>query len=804
MPSHDGPITKLPLFTQVEGLAKLPGQDSSTHYAVISRLEPRPKGDGGRGYVVELLGGRRVRVLAWLSAGGRAFACDAPTAEPFAGDPIVSFALDPDRPGRGFGYLRPHDGDKPTTIAHFVQREGDGKVTLSRATRDLGSYADGFYDVGIALSTLFLACYHLPLQRGEELVTRTVEQVLDDLLRASYPDTLDALMYRGTAGENGRGPSPFERYAARSLERAGAEHVRAIAVAHSIELRRLGSTHMFWTSFDADELTADERDTLLAVEAVLNRLVLLARAFEVEHGVPARVNDLDEAGWERMATATLTSFIDAVPECLRACDEPNPFMRLDGVAAARGGEWDVRTRFALAAESLRLPFRLEYRFACDARGGVLAVDCALPAVNAFPQADEIARGQAQATYTVRLSALLAAVAFGSGVGLVRALVTCRGGDLSGPVLSAMAFGRQRFIMGTVPCLQAGDFTRVEAPASDLLAQVGCEECNIELSSVGALTPVKPIACSLPERLIPTGRDARPLPIDLAERLRADTVADLDVYGTDDDTLSGRYDEALKLIDTGDVQTAIGMLQDIIDTYEAAVALQGDERRPLYCSNMVGRVLVDRVSALEERFRKVPDSAYGARSVLTRIYREMGNWELAEQYAREMIDMAPTTVAPYHAQAMVFIAQDRFADAVEPLVTVLRFASERLDIAAVYYRLAFALWQAGDAKTGLACYAIVNPYSHFGSSAKEEAEDLMRGAGIGHMPTRDEARAQLRAAGIPIAPLDRLCEDILHVAARLIDEGLFDAAIPLVHSLTHLDVGPNGADVLAVVSASLRA
>lgn len=799
----NGPITKLPLFTQVEGLGKLPGQDPSAHYAVVSRLEPRPKGDDGRGYLVELLGGRSVRVLAWLSAGGRAFACDAPTAKAFTGDPRVSFALDSDTPGRGFGYLRLHDGDKPTIIAHFVQRERDGKVALSRASHDLGSYADGFYDVDTALSALFLACYYLPLQRGEELASRTVDDVLDGLLAVSYPDALDALIYRGTVGEDGHEPSPFERYAARSLEQAGATRVRVIAAAHDIELRRLGITRMFWTSFSLRELDSEERDTLLAIEAALNRLELIAKAYRGECGEPARVNNFDADSWERMAHATLTRFVDAAPACLRACDEDNPFMKLPGAAAARGGEWDVRTRFVSALELLLLPFRLEYQFDCDAQGGRLAVDCMLPAARAFPQADAAAREQARAAYAVRLSGLLAAAAFGSGVGIVSALVTCRAGSFDGTVLSSMLFGRQRFVMGAMPHVDSRGFTDQETDVENLLAYVGCEQVNVSLSPDGALTPVEPIALDFPQRSMPVARDTRPLPADLAERLRADTAVDLDVYGRDDDTLADRLAEARQALEAdGDTTSVAGMLQDVIDTYDAAAALQGDDRRPLYCSNMVARMLVDRVSKPDERFRKVPDSAYDARSLLSRIYRETGNGELAERYARELVDMAPTAPDSHHALAMVFIAQGRHADAVDPLVTALRFTFAPADVAAMYYRLAFAFWCAGDAKTGLACYAMVPPQGLFGDAAAEEIEDLMRTEGISRRPSYSEAKAQLRAAGIPIAPLDQVREDVLHVTTRLVDGGFFSVAAPLVQCIARMDMGPNGADVLASVAASL--
>ena len=41
-------------------------------------------------------------------------------------------------------------------------------------------------------------------------------------------------------------------------------------------------------------------------------------------------------------------------------------------------------RFAQACETMRLPFRMEYRFDADAAGGTVAVECSVPQPEAFP------------------------------------------------------------------------------------------------------------------------------------------------------------------------------------------------------------------------------------------------------------------------------------------------------------------------------------------------------------------------------------------------------------------------------------
>ena len=68
---------------------------------------------------------------------------------------------------------------------------------------------------------------------------------------------------------------------------------------------------------------------------------------------------------------------------IEASEEDNPYCTYLPASPMRGGEWDVRTRFLRACESLRLPFRLEYRFDCHADGGALNVRFGLPPLRAL-------------------------------------------------------------------------------------------------------------------------------------------------------------------------------------------------------------------------------------------------------------------------------------------------------------------------------------------------------------------------------------------------------------------------------------
>lgn len=802
-------IIKLPLFAKTEDLLKLPGQSSDASYAIVPALTPKPE-ENGHGYLVQKMGGRNVRVLAWLGMGGCAYACDAPVSTLPERDPEINFSIDNRDAGTGFVQVCMRPGAGATIVSRFTQRQPDGQLTFVASQCDLGPYGKNYYDLNIALAVTFLSFYWLPSERGESNPWRTAADVLAELRRSSYPDALDALMYQGMA-PNGNG-SAFERFAARELASAGAERVRTIAAQHSVELRRLASTGLFWTAYDSNDMNEDETDTLQAVEGVLNRLVLMDRALTEDKGSSPSLSVLDEEACRAGSASTLTEFLGAAPKQIRACDEANPFASMRGTTCARGGEWDIRTRFAAAAEHLRVPFNFFYTFDCDARVGVLSVDASIPCERAFPAGELGSTAEAQAAYALRFAALLASVAFGSGVGIVRAVVTIHERMAEGPVLCSFAFSRQMYTMQTVVRIKARELQDASMPPAELLVLLDAPEAHVVFNAAGGLDEVEPVQAGIAERPGSIAEDTRPLPEELRRLYAADTVADLDILDTSDDTLRERFNEVMNRVVDGDTSVA-GDLADIVAAYDAADALQGDERRPLYCANMVSRIMaadslgpatgdveLDR-DAL--RFRKIPDTAYDARHALVRLLRERGNGEDALRLAQELVHLAPATFSAWHALAQVYIDADRLQEATAPLVHSLLTVSVPGDIAVAYYRLGFLYWQTGNAPLGLACYTLVDPRSQFGQAAQEEMNDLMQREHIGRAPTREEAEAMLRAEGVPIAPVKAVCESAVHAAIALVDAGFTRAAEHIVLFLTTLDLGPNSCDVLNAVVRSLR-
>lgn len=788
-------LFKLPLFAKTQQLQSIPGEDAKRVFMITEAIKPQP--EKSMGYLVEQVSGRQVRIHAWLAIGGAIFTCDEPIAARPERNPDAGMAKDDD--GGIFFFVRAEG--RPVKAAHFTQREKDGRLTVSSSMNDLGPYGTGSHDIDVMGAACYLTQWMLPREHGESMPTLTVADILDTLLESSYPDALDALVYRGGK----EGASGFERYASRSLAQAGAEFVRPIAATHDIDIRRLSSTGLFWTGCDKRELTDEQVDTIQAVEGALNRLAFVEHCLG-EDSSPM-VGGLTEGACERAALSSLCSFASVAEHLMRGCDRKSDYMELAGAQASRGGEWDLRTRFAVAAEGLRAPFNFDYAFNCDAASGVFAVQATVPVAGAFPFQSEAERNDARAAYSLRLAMTLAAVAFGAGVGVVRAIVTVRERNIDGPAIVSLEFSRQLFTMQLMPALQSGAILEASLSPGELIEAFSPRELHMETGELSALLPVEPIEAPLPDRSIKMAEDTRPLPASLVEPLRADLVCDLDIFDTGDDPLRDRYREISDRVREASAPEeeapVASELADLIAAYDAAEMLEESAARPLYCVNMISRIIVSgHDDGPQTRFRKIPDTMFDARSMLCRIYREQGNLEDAIRLGEELVRLAPTSFTAYHSLALALREADRMEDAVRALLDGLTVAADPTDIACAYYRLGFYFWQGGDPSLSLACYAMVKPGTYFYGEAQSEMQELMQQSHLSRRPDLDEARALLRADGVPVAPVPQLGEMAAKAGIALVDAGMFDAAHSLVHFLSSLDIAPNSFDVLASVRRSL--
>lgn len=215
---------------------------------------------------------------------------------------------------------------------------------------------------------------------------RTTRDALAEFTATPLPDAIDGLLFRVSMADptDPTSSSGFDAYAARLLSEAEAPSLRAIAVEHPVELRRLNTTGLFWSIFDDSTISAGNRGTILRIESVLDRLALISKALEGDEGT-AFVSATTEGACSELDWQVLRSIANDANDYLTAAERDNKLDTQYGTTGTRGGNWDLSTRLAAACEAMVLPFRLEYRFACDAGTGTIVASVSLPTPDVFPK-----------------------------------------------------------------------------------------------------------------------------------------------------------------------------------------------------------------------------------------------------------------------------------------------------------------------------------------------------------------------------------------------------------------------------------
>lgn len=824
---QDPAVIKLPLFSKTSKLAAIPGQSEGVTYGVVWDACRNP--EHGFGYVAELLPGRRARLLAWLAADGKVYSCDRPLTGLAGLRPSLELVQWQDRKGQGaIRVPDPNGGGQPVIVGEY-QTTWDQRYGFVNPTRDPGRFfLTRNWELRYFLAVSWLTFVHIPQTQGIAAGTGggRIGEVILDLLDGPLPDALDALIWRGTTQQGQT--SGFERFAARQLVEAGAADVRAIAAEHNVTLVRLGSTSLFWLRFD-DDVSPGQRATLLAVEAALNRLWFVEWAAGAADGGTGMLHAFDERFCAQAAQGALREIsrnAGAVAQRERA---DNPYRTIRGAEGARGGIWDVSTRFVDTCERLKLPFRLEYRFDTDLDAGVMAVRFTVPSANAFPASRMGERGwydaragrpACAAAYAIRLAGLMAQVAFASSVRVMAVDVTAHEDGLAGRPLLSLGFDRTPFLMEALPPLKDG---RLDNPIfdDDPLAVLNVlKPARHAVRFAGdrglcEITPL-PVHASLAVKRQEVWRDRRPLPEPLRGLLRADTVAELDVMH--DDAVVGD-DEVRAILEENEESPLIASVQlEAVLSRIGEIGLDERGRLPLYCAYPMARLIVSLDSAVgagsvlpdaeplrsaDTRYWKAPDAAYGAHLWLSRFARQEGDADRGLAEALQCLSLAPTTARAYIEVAVCHAEQEQYAQAAETLTQGLRVALLPGDFLYMYYRLAYALWRIGRTNEAVACYTMVlrEPNTALAETARGELAELRQQIDDTRPPMAvAEAEQVLHAANIPVSPTEAALDAMAAAAV-----GLTDAGVPMVaHDAVWLmSRHMRNSDVYDSMAASLR-
>lgn len=824
---QDPAVIKLPLFSKTSKLAAIPGRPEGVTYAVVWDACRDP--EDGFGYVAELLPGRRARVLAWLGAGGKVYSCDRPLSSLAGLRPSLELVQWQDRKGQGaIRVPDPNGGGQPVIVGEY-QTTWDQRYGFVNPTRDPGRFfLTRNWELRYFLAVSWLTFVHIPQTQGIAAGTGggRIGEVILGLLDGPLPDALDALIWRGTT-QQGQA-SGFERFAARQLVEAGAADVRAIAAEHNVTLVRLGSTSLFWLRFD-DDVSPEQRATLLAVEAALNRLWFVEWAAGAADGGTGMLQAFDELFCVQAAQGALREISRNAVAVAQRERADNPYRTIRGAEGARGGIWDVSTRFVDTCERLKLPFRLEYRFDTDLDAGVMAVRFTVPSANAFPSSRMGERGwydaragrpACAAAYAIRLAGLMAQVAFASSVRVMAVDVTAHEDGLAGRPLLSLGFDRTPFLMEALPPLKDG---RLDNPIFD----------DDPLAVLNVLKPVRhavrfagdrglceitplPVHASLAAKRQEVWCDRRPLPEPLRGLLRADTVAELDVMH--DDAVVGD-DEVRAILEENEESPLIASVQlEAVLSRIGEIGLDEQGRLPLYCAYPMARLIVSVDSGMgagsvlpdaeplrsaDTRYWKAPDAAYGAHLWLSRFARQEGDADRGLAEALQCLSLAPTTARAYIEVAVCHAEQEQYAQAAETLTQGLRVALLPGDFLYMYYRLAYALWRIGRTNEAVACYTMVlrEPNTALAETARGELAELRQQIDDTRPPMAlAEAEQVLHAANIPVSPTEAALDAMAAAAVGLTDAGVPMAAHDAVWLMSrHM----RNSDVYDSMAASLR-
>ena len=824
---QDPAVIKLPLFSKTSKLAAIPGQPEDVTYAVVWDACRDP--EHGFGYVAELLPGRRARLLAWLAAGGKVYSCDRPLTGLAGLRPSLELVQWQDRKGQGaIRVPDPNGGGQPVIVGEY-QTTWDKRYGFVNPTRDPGRFfLARNWELRYFLAVSWLTFVHIPQTQGVAAGTGggRIGEVILNLLDGPLPDALDTLIWRGTTQQGQT--SGFERFAARQLVEAGAADVRAIAAEHNVTLVRLGSTSLFWLRFD-DDVSPGQRATLLAVEAALNRLWFVEWAAGAADGGTGMLHAFDELFCVQAAQGALREISRNAVAVAQRERADNPYRTIRGAEGARGGIWDVSTRFVDTCERLKLPFRLEYRFDMDLDAGVMAVRFTVPSADAFPASRMGERGwydaragrpACAATYAIRLAGLMAQVAFASSVRVMAVDVTAHEDGLAGRPLLSLGFDRTPFLMEALPPLKDG---RLDNPIFD----------DDPLAVLNVLKPVRhavrfagdrglceitplPVHASLAVKRQEVWRDRRPLPEPLRGLLRADTVAELDVMH--DDAVVGD-DEVRAILEENEESPLIASVQlEAVLSRIGEIGLNEQGRLPLYCAYPMARLIVSLDSGMgagsvlpdveplrsaDTRYWKAPDAAYGAHLWLSRFARQEGDADRGLAEALQCLSLAPTTARAYIEVAVCHAEQEQYAQAAETLTQGLRVALLPGDFLYMYYRLAYALWRIGRTYEAVACYTMVlrEPNTALAETARGELAELRQQIDDTRPPMAvAEAEQVLHAANIPVSPTEAALDAMAAAAVGLTDAGVPMAAHDAVWLMSrHM----RNSDVYDSMAASLR-
>lgn len=626
-------------------------------------------------------------------------------------------------------------------------------------------------------------------------------------------------------------------------------------------LVRLYRNSLAYIRIEQPETTYVARRKVLAVEAVLNRMLI------VESLAGEGLSEDGEGELYRLAQSAQDSI----------CAQAAQFEWAIGRRGGKDGEWAARSIIATQFESWTLPYRLEATFRCSTLNSEAAVEIRLPDPEVFPRSrwsrelDRVIpttgfmRKRTASAYALRLGILVAAGMFEAS-GHLRHVHVAGVFDTARRhcCLFSVRFDADRFRMLV-------DLEAVSDPASIY------RSCNARLHLThGVLDPVDQHFSLDEERFCPRRRYATPelskrvLPTAEGKMLGATRVADLGCDGeaklrslgdklsrsltdscennvrallnlayrendaavteaaqrtserlitgevgltpdevVDDfvtgDNLTRSVNKALVDITHGRTQEAINNLADVLAPLEIEGAYE-DQANITWRSfrSYAERALYNRLEAVEGEFCNiVPTAYYDAHLLLASALLERGHTDAALGEARLVSHLDPLDERARLRAVRALEVKGDIDGAMRELEELLELAYTPEGVAVGYYRLAFMCWQSGDIEGADACYrrALRFP-SELSLAAATELTALNAtnpSLLVNGAPDDEEVNQRLVERGIPLAPITPVTDALMECTAAAIDVEVFPVARSLARALARL----SGDDAAFTIADSLE-
>ena len=604
----------------------------------------------------------------------------------------------------------------------------------------------------------------------------------------------------------------------------------------------LERTGLVYLRINAPRLTYLAKVRVLAIEAALNRMLLVSR----------NLVDLGTATEEQVYRADVEV-------------ETGIAKRMSREQGSGNGEWDVRHEISLSIESWPLPQRLVTTFRTNVAGGTAAAEVQLPPVQAFPRsrwsealkrvvpASNEMRMRAASEYAARTCLMVAATMLHSSQSLDHVFVagitddglhhSCRISlelkrerlsfvdrpdrpEIPNPIWVLSALGacmdpwrgtlgtvRQRFSLDEERFCPRSRYEEVglsdrllddasaEALGAHLVSDLQIDEeahrehvaADIVRGLSGSVeSDVRLILSSAANNPDPTVREAA---LRTVAKLIDGTLSDDGPLGirdefVDGDEITDALRRAVESFLGQNPKAVAGTLAEALEIADAMGTYEDTQEREHRCfRSYAERALYNRLFSTPGREVSLASDAYlAAHIMLSDALASLKDVDGALEHARRALELDPLDERAHLRIAAALEAKGDLVEAAAQMSRLLDVAYQPEVICLAYWKLSQIAWNSGDVLLADACMrmclryssgGMFEPMASFATMLSDSAGSVLSNAA----PELIEGVLHMR--NVPVAPTDEVVAALEECTRAAVDAEVFPAARDLARALGKL-------------------